>query len=90
MSELRDVFTSENVCGSNGEVANLVDTTDDIARALSRLANAIKPSSTSPGHDEAGGTVDSLTEAVMGVTTGLCKIAASISDLADAVRSRGA
>ncbi len=34
----------------------------------------------------AGGTVGSLTEAVMGVTAGLVAIATAIHDLADAVR----
>lgn len=37
------------------------------------------------GYDEAGGTVTSLTEAAMGITAGLCKIAEAIDRLASAV-----
>lgn len=56
-------------------------------RVGSVIANAISPLNTSRGTDAAGGSVNSLTEAVMGITNGLCKVADSISDLADAVRS---
>lgn len=40
------------------------------------------------GHDETGGAVGSLTEAVIGVTAGLCRIADAIESLASAVRER--
>lgn len=49
------------------------------------VANAITPRAAAPGHDEPGGTVESLTEAVMGVTAGLCRIAAALHDLAEAI-----
>ena len=52
-----------------------------IARAI--LASA------SPGKDETGGHVECLTEAVMGITAGLCRVAEAIADLAAAVRERG-
>lgn len=39
---LADVFVSPNVCDSNGEAANVVDTLDDIARALHRIASALE------------------------------------------------
>jgi len=56
-----------------------------IADAIQKLATAIKPNA-APGHDEMGGTVDSLTEAVMGVTAGLNAIAEAIDGLAEAYR----
>jgi hypothetical protein len=57
-----------------------------IEDAAGTIAHAITPLDAMPGKDETGGTIHSLTEAVMGVTAGLCKIADSISDLAQAVR----
>ena len=53
-----------------------------------KLANAVTASA-SPGRDAAGGHVGSLTEAVMGNTAGLVRIADAINNLADAVRERG-
>lgn len=50
------------------------------------LARAICASVAAPGRDATGGHVECLTEAVMGVTAGLVKIAEAISDLAEAVR----
>ena len=52
-----------------------------------RISNAIGGKG-SPGQDATGGTVDSLTEAVMGTTAGLVRIADAISDLAEAIRER--
>lgn len=49
---------------------------------LGRVARAITASAV-PGRDAAGGRVESLTEAVMGVTAGLMAIAAAIDRLAD-------
>ena len=59
-----------------------------IAAPIRNLANAISDMEASPGHDENGGRVGCLTEAVMGVTAGLCRIADAIGDLAEAVRER--
>jgi hypothetical protein len=62
--------------------------TDKIVESVNYLARSIGDAITAhgaPGHDEAGGTVASLTEAVMGVTAGLCKIASAIEHLAEAV-----
>ncbi|TXH51882.1 MAG: hypothetical protein E6Q97_17540 [Desulfurellales bacterium] len=53
---------------------------------LSRIAQAISADA-APGTDETGGHVNSLTEAVMGVTAGLCKIAEAIEYLADRLPS---
>ena len=66
----------------------------DIGAAINdgfgKLAWAITPLNALAGKDAAGGRVESLTEAVMGVTAGLVQIANAITDLADAVRERDA
>ena len=58
----------------------------EAARNIGALAEAITPSGVLPGRDETGGHVSCLTEAVMGVTAGLHRIAESIGELAEAVR----
>jgi hypothetical protein len=58
---------------------------DEIVAELHRLARSITPEAL-PGRDAADGHVESLTEAVMGITSGLFEIARSIDGLADAVR----
>ena len=60
------------------------DLSNNIDR-LARVGEAIT-SRAGGGHDETGGMVTCLTEAVMGVTAGLCEIAEAIDGLADAVR----
>jgi hypothetical protein len=65
---------------------DLAGVVEDLVHATYQVAKAITPPDTVAGHDETGGTVDSLTEAVMGVTAGLCRIAAALDGLADAVR----
>ncbi len=62
------------------------DIASDIETGLTRIAHAITPNA-APGHDETGGTVASLTEAVMGVTAGLCRIAVAIEQHAAAVEA---
>lgn len=64
----------------------LAEQLQGIASSIAGIGHAIVPEGPIAGHDAAGGLVISLTEAVMGVTAGLMKIAAAISDLADAVR----
>jgi uncharacterized protein YukE len=64
------------------------DSADEQSAALRSVANAITPRDAGAGRDAAGGTVDSLTEAVMGVTAGLCRIADAIEHLAEALRER--
>jgi len=66
----------------DSEIANAV--TD----GFTKLARAITPLSALAGTDAAGGSVESLTEAIMGVTAGLVQIADAIGDLAEAVRER--
>jgi hypothetical protein len=62
------------------------DDVDGIIRALSSVALAITTNA-SPGTDETGGFVASLTEAVMGVSAGLIRISESIELLAHAVEN---
>ncbi len=59
---------------------------DKIKDGLFLLANSITPASSFGGRDANDGYVASLTEAVMGITGGLVRIANAIDDLADAVR----
>jgi hypothetical protein len=53
---------------------------DAVAQGLTSIAHAILPNAAA-GHDAAGGTVDSLTEAVMGVTAGLVRVAEAINSV---------
>lgn len=79
---------SPAVSDSNGEHANVVDVLDRLAARVGSVAIAITPLGDLPGQDAVGGHVASLTEAVMGLTAGLCRIAESIQSLADAVGER--
>jgi hypothetical protein len=64
----------------NGEqAANL------LASALNRIAEAVIPYVAVPSDDAADTTVSSLTEAVMGVTAGLCRIAEAGQAIAEAI-----
>lgn len=74
---------SVNVLDSNLEPANVVDVIDDLALAVGRVAKAIT-STAEPGTDATGGHVECLTEAVMGLTAGMCRIADAIDNLAQA------
>ena len=82
---LADNLTTLNPMGDDFNVA---DGLLYLGQEAKKIADAIAPASALPGHDAAGGRVDSLTEAVMGVTAGLCRIADAIEALATAVRGR--
>ena len=58
----------------------------ELAECTEKIANAITPLGVGNGKDATGGHIDSLTEAVMGITAGLVEISNSISDLAQAIR----
>lgn len=62
---------------------------DAIHEGMSKIANSIIPLGACSGTDATGGTVLSLTEACMGITAGLCRIADAINNLADAVTEEG-
>jgi len=55
-----------------------------IERAAAKIADAITARAAGAS-DASGGHVESLTEAVMGMTRGLCSIANAIESLAEAV-----
>lgn len=57
-----------------------------IPNSLKSIARAILPDAAG-GSDASGSHVDSLTEAVMGVTAGLVSIAEALNNVADALRS---
>ena len=58
------------------------DATDrSMANMIALLANAITPLDAHHGYDASGGTVTSLTEAIMGVNAGLVRIADAIAGL---------
>lgn len=72
---IKDSFRSEDCeLTITDAVQNLADSQKEIARSIT--ANAAE------GTDATGGKVLSLTEAVMGVTAGLCRIADAIESLA--------
>ena len=54
--------------------------------AITTIANAITPRGVAGGKDATGGHVESLTEAVIGMTAGLCRIADALESIADAIR----
>lgn len=60
-----------------------VNNMDELAGAAGRIASAIFPSGVGMAQDTSGGTVGSLTEAVMGITAGLFEVASAIRELAD-------
>lgn len=63
---------------------------DAIHEGMRKIANSITPLGVGGGMDAACGRVESLTEACMGMTAGLCRIADAINNLADAVTEHGA
>ena len=83
---LMETLVSDNVSDGNLEPANVVDVIDHLALRLGAVASSITPTNVSAGTDANGGHVESLTEAVMGMTAGLIAIAGAIDNLADAVR----
>lgn len=83
---IRDSLISNDVPSVSYGSANIVDVMAFIGGRISKLAEAITPQCAG-NSDAYGGHVESLTEAVMGVTGGLCSIAEAIESLADAVSS---
>ena len=82
---LESCFVSESTSESRS-AANVVDMLDRLSSQVGSVARAITPSDAMPGKDASGGHVESLTEAVMGLSAGASQIARAIESLADAVR----
>jgi hypothetical protein len=59
---------------------------EEIAQAVGRLATAITPPGALGTTDSSGVYVDSLTEAIMGNTSGLITLAQSIDELTETLR----
>ncbi len=57
-----------------------------IMDGLDRVAGAITPQGSLAGEDATGGRVSSLTEAVMGITAGLVRVAEAIEGLSGAIK----
>ena len=72
------------------EPAEIVAAIDRAGGRIHQLAAAITPQGALRGSDATGVSVGSLTEAVMGVSAGLVRIAEAIDGLADAMRERNA
>lgn len=70
--------------GENGNTS-VTDAIVDLAYNTSRIANAITPLKVPPGQDASERHVQSLTEAVMGMTAALMHIGNSIQFLAETV-----
>lgn len=66
----------------------LAEAVRDLSCQAQRIANAITPIGAAPSNDATGGSIGSLTEAVMGMTAGMVRIAEAIEYLAEAVRER--
>ena len=79
-AEIINDFEQEKLRAKNAKNAD-----DYLANGIYRLAAAITPN-VAGVLDESGTHVASLTEAVMGMTSGLIAIASAIEDLANAVR----
>lgn len=59
---------------------------EQLAHAILAIANAITPRAACASEDATGGVIESVTEALMGHTAGLVRIAEAIDNLAEAVR----
>lgn len=57
----------------------------ELRETLKLIANAITPTDAMAGRDASGGRIESLTEAVMGITAGLFRVAEAIEYHADLV-----
>ncbi len=82
---LLNTLTSSTLSTRDMSPANVVDAIASLASEAGGIARAITPNAVG-GRDANDGHVESLTEAVMGVTGGLCRIAEAINNLAEAVR----
>ena len=64
---------------------NLEEQLEDISYSIGTIANSITPRNAPPSEDASGTGVGSLTESIMGVTSGLMSIALAIGRLADVI-----
>jgi hypothetical protein len=81
---IEECFKSPNVCDSNFEIANLVDTTNRLASCTLAIAKALKLSEVEAGKYTGPRT---LGDATFEIATSLEHISRSIDGLADAIHS---
>lgn len=84
---IRQCFISPNVNDRNFEAANMVDVLDACSDGIYRIARAITPLDASAMETPNGGRVASLTEAVIYAAENIGRMADSLADIADAIRS---
>ena len=84
---IKECFMS-NIDNGPYDEKNLIDALFVLTYSLKRISTSIYPDDCGPGRDANGGSVSSLTEAVMGITGGLVKIADSINNLAEAIKEK--
>ena len=78
---------SDSVEDQAGNPANVVDVLHQAGLTLRSVASAITPVDAPAGKDATGGSVGSLTEAVMGLTAGAMHIADAINNVAEAIQA---
>ena len=81
---LRSTLISPNESDINYEAANVVDGLFAVSRSVRGVALAIFPDAL-PAADPTGGHVASLSEAVMGITNGLVRVADALQQIAQAI-----
>ena len=81
-----DCLTSEYSPHPDGSPSNIVDAITELHKSTKKIANAITPLDACRGTDDSGGSIGSLTEAVMGLTRAMMQIALAISDVACEVK----
>ena len=86
--EIADAIGEAFAYGGEERDTNLVEAIIGLAYNTRKIATAITPRDALPGYDATGGTITSLTEAVMGMTGGLVQIADAIQSLAEAVNQK--
>lgn len=84
---ISNCLISEDVPSRSLNQANVVDALAYIANGTSGIAKAITADA-APAQDATGGTVASLTEAVMGMTASLLRIAEAIDGVAEKLSGR--
>ena len=83
---VKDIPRRDN---EDGSYTHIVDVIEQVTDSAKRIADAITPSSASPGQCPSGdGVVGSLTESVMGLTRAMMRIASAIESVATAIENR--
>lgn len=84
------MHTSEGDMGGDVDYEGVELAGAMVADAVLKLTKSVMPRDLPGGKDATGGHVECLTEAVVGVTAGLCRIADALESIAEAIRERPA